>query len=94
MPEFTGLTDDEKDRLRDWWDEETTVSVESVFPEVARIVIARMADAWDEGFKQGGPMHDENHDDPDAHTRNPYRAAETVTCAWCGQQHTLTEDRA
>lgn len=31
------------------------------------------ADAWDEGFKQGGPMHDEHLDDPDAHRRNPYR---------------------
>jgi hypothetical protein len=31
------------------------------------------AQAWDEGFKQGGPMHDVNMDDPDAHTRNPYR---------------------
>lgn len=31
------------------------------------------AKAWDEGFKQGGPMHDVNYDDPDAHTRNPYR---------------------
>lgn len=30
--------------------------------------------AWDEGFKQGGPMHDVNYDDPDAHTRNPYRS--------------------
>jgi hypothetical protein len=30
-------------------------------------------DAWDEGFKQGGPMHDVNYDDPDAHKRNPYR---------------------
>lgn len=29
-------------------------------------------DAWAEGFKQGGPMHDENYDDPDAHRRNPY----------------------
>ena len=28
--------------------------------------------AWDEGFKQGGPMHDENYDDPGAHRRNPY----------------------
>jgi hypothetical protein len=33
-----------------------------------------MAIAWDEGFKQGGPMHDVNMDDPDAHTRNPYRS--------------------
>jgi hypothetical protein len=32
------------------------------------------AQAWDEGFKQGGPMHDVNMDDPDAHTRNPYRS--------------------
>jgi hypothetical protein len=32
------------------------------------------AQAWDEGFKQGGPMHDVNYDDPDAHTRNPYRS--------------------
>lgn len=32
-----------------------------------------MAQAWAEGFKQGGPMHDVNYDDPDAHKRNPYR---------------------
>lgn len=32
------------------------------------------AKAWDEGFKQGGPMHDVNMDNPDAHTRNPYRS--------------------
>lgn len=30
------------------------------------------AQAWQEGFKQGGPMHDVDCDDPDAHTRNPY----------------------
>lgn len=34
------------------------------------------AEAWDEGFKQGGPMHDVNLDAPDAHTRNPYREEE------------------
>ena len=34
------------------------------------------AKAWDEGFKQGGPMHDVNYDDPNAHTRNPYRQSE------------------
>jgi hypothetical protein len=34
------------------------------------------AQGWDEGFKQGGPMHDVNYDDPDAHTRNPYRESE------------------
>ena len=33
----------------------------------------RLAKAWQEGFKQGGPMHDVNCDDPDAHTRNPYK---------------------
>lgn len=31
------------------------------------------AKAWDEGYKQGGPMHDVDYDDPDAHTRNPYK---------------------
>ena len=41
-----------------------------VTPEHDAAVAAK---AWDEGFKQGGPMHDENYDDPDAHTRNPYR---------------------
>jgi hypothetical protein len=37
---------------------------------------AMKAQGWDEGFKQGGPMHDVNYDDPDAHTRNPYRESE------------------
>lgn len=31
-----------------------------------------MAEAWAEGFKQGGPMHDEHHGEPDKHTINPY----------------------
>lgn len=31
------------------------------------------ADAWDEGFKQGGPMHDSFYGEPDRHERNPYR---------------------
>lgn len=35
-----------------------------------------MFEAWAEGFKQGGPMHDVNYDDPDAHTRNPYEEPE------------------
>lgn len=39
------LTEEERDRLRDWWDEETTMSVESVFPIVARIVRAHEAKA-------------------------------------------------
>jgi hypothetical protein len=30
--------------------------------------------AWDEGFKQGGPMHDEHYGEPDKHTINPYRS--------------------
>jgi hypothetical protein len=38
------------------------------------VVTQAQAEAWDKGFKQGGPMHDVNYDDPDAHTRNPYRA--------------------
>jgi len=36
------------------------------------------AQAWDQGFKQGGPMHDVNMDDPDAHERNPYRSGEVA----------------
>lgn len=31
--------------------------------------------AWDEGFKQGGPMHDEHYGEPDKHTINPCRSA-------------------
>lgn len=46
--------------------------VEHLEPALAALLAA----AWDEGFKQGGPMHDENYDDPDAHTRNPYRATD------------------
>lgn len=45
------------------------VSVQQV---VEAIVTQRAAQAWAEGFKQGGPMHDVNYDDPDAHKRNPY----------------------
>lgn len=51
--------------------------LDDTYRVVERIVAARMARAWDEGFKQGGPMHDEHYEDPDAHTRNPYRAEET-----------------
>lgn len=36
----------------------------------------RIAQVWAEGFKQGGPMHDSDYDDPDKHTRNPYREAD------------------
>ena len=46
-----------------------------VSPERATAVAAK---AWDEGFKQGGPMHDVNYDDPDAHTRNPYGRADRI----------------
>ena len=35
-----------------------------------------MFEAWAEGNKQGGPMRDENHDDPEAHNRNPYEPTE------------------
>ncbi|MBA3782853.1 MAG: hypothetical protein H0X12_13505 [Nocardioides sp.] len=48
------LSEGERDLLRDWWDEETTASVESVFPILDRIVAARERKAaeaaWDEGF--------------------------------------------
>lgn len=44
-----------------------------VVEAVEGIVTKAKAEAWDEGYKQGGPMHDVNYDDPDAHTRNPYR---------------------
>jgi hypothetical protein len=33
-----------------------------------------MQEAWDEGFKQGGPMHDEHYGEPDKHKINPYGA--------------------
>jgi len=46
-----------------------------VAEQMAPLLAQARAEAWDEGFKQGGPMHDVNYDDPDAHTRNPYRAA-------------------
>jgi len=36
----------------------------------------RRHSAWAEGFKAGGPMHDVDLNDPDAHTRNPYPAEE------------------
>lgn len=35
------------------------------------------AEGWDEGFKQGGPMHDEFYGEPDRHKINPYRFPET-----------------
>jgi len=41
MSEHVGLTPEECDILRDWWDEETTVGVESAFPVIARIVAER-----------------------------------------------------
>jgi hypothetical protein len=49
------------------WRNQTRLALEAAAPFIA-------AQAWDEGFKQGGPMHDVNMDDPDAHTRNPYRS--------------------
>lgn len=39
------LTDDDRDALRDWWDEDTTAGVESAFPIITRIVEARVVDA-------------------------------------------------
>jgi len=38
------LTDDERETLGDWWEDETTVSIESAYPVVERIVAAARAD--------------------------------------------------
>lgn len=50
------LTDDDRDNLRDWWDEDTTASVESSFPIIARIItreraaaLREAADEWTQG---------------------------------------------
>jgi len=39
-----------------------------LLPAVRRL----MREAWAEGFKQGGPMHDEHYGEPDKHKINPY----------------------
>jgi hypothetical protein len=44
--------------------------------ELEEYIREREKVAWAAGFKQGGPMHDVNYDDPDAHTRNPYDTKE------------------
>jgi hypothetical protein len=41
IPPSMCLTDEERDVLRDWWDEETTVSVESSFPIISRLLAER-----------------------------------------------------
>lgn len=56
--------------------DETVHDLREQLVEDHAITRDRLAKAWQEGFKQGGPMHDVNYDDPDAHTRNPYREAE------------------
>ena len=43
---------------------------------IADLIRGYSTQAWSEGFKQGGRMHDVNYDDPDAHTRNPYEKSE------------------
>jgi hypothetical protein len=40
---------------------------------LCRRILNEAEAAWDDGYKQGGPMHDVNYDDPAAHSRNPYR---------------------
>lgn len=55
-------------------EERDAPSIRVEVPEQIRLFIDQeKAKAWDEGFKQGGPMHSVNLNDPDAHTRNPYR---------------------
>lgn len=39
------LSDEDRDALGDWWDDETTVGVESAFPVVHRIVEAHVTAA-------------------------------------------------
>lgn len=41
-----------------------------LLPAIRRL----MHEAWAEGFKQGGPMHDEHYGEPDKHKINPYDA--------------------
>lgn len=53
--------------------DETVHDLREQLAEDEMITRDRLARAWQDGFKQGGPMHDVNFDDPDAHTRNPYR---------------------
>jgi hypothetical protein len=80
MDDYTPTTEE----VRDAWVSNTTESYVLSGPTRWAFAEARFdrwlasvrADAWDEGFKQGGPMHDVNYDDPDAHTRNPYRENE------------------
>ena len=43
-------------------------------PAHARVIREAKAEAWREGFKQGGPMHDVDYDNPGSHRINPYRA--------------------
>lgn len=58
-------------------DEAVQAALAQYRPDTAADLLAAaqplMAIAWDEGFKQGGPMHDVNYDDPGAYRRNPYR---------------------
>ena len=69
-----GSIGDEK-RIARWLVEAFDAAGLLVTPERDAAVAAK---AWDEGFKQGGPMHDVNYDDPDAHTRNPYDRADRI----------------
>ena len=72
------LSEEMVERLHDWFEVPTKAAL---YREVAAWLAAHdrvvAAQAWDEGFKQGGPMHDADMNDPDAHKRNPYRTEES-----------------
>lgn len=76
------LTDEEREAVRNmayagsYPQEKAARYVRTVEAIIDARVKAAKAEAWAEGYKQGGPMHDVNYDDPDAHTRNPYRIEE------------------
>ena len=49
IPASQCLTDEERDQLRDWWDEETTMGVESAFPIISRL----LAERYKAGLRDG-----------------------------------------
>ncbi len=50
IPASMCLTGEERDVLRDWWDEETTVGVESSFPIISRL----LAERYKAGLRDAG----------------------------------------
>lgn len=68
------LFNEQEDALRAWYlRDDVDLMANSSLDALRAVVTELLAAAWDDGFKQGGPMHDEYYGDPDAHRRNPYR---------------------